>query len=59
MITWRLADGAPTDTPAAPKFTVLKMGDETVAHSFSLVMAEELRCENNGGLPAKPVLDPA
>ncbi|MEU1011957.1 hypothetical protein [Streptomyces sp. NPDC005890] len=111
-ITWRLADGAPTDDPAAPKFTVLKMGEEalaaadmayvrfacrsdrlshssgvahidigvqrwgmpkppegdvkalkdayaTVAHSFSLAMAKELRCEKNGGLPARPVLDPA
>ncbi|MFI8347490.1 hypothetical protein [Streptomyces sp. NPDC085596] len=111
-ITWRLADNAPTDDPAASKFTVLKMGDETlaaadmayvyftcrsdklvgsggeahivigveywgmpkdpqdnvealkdayatVAHSFSLAMAKELRCEKNGGLPAKPVLDPA
>ncbi|MEU3411878.1 hypothetical protein [Streptomyces sp. NPDC006658] len=111
-ITWRLADGAPTDGPAAPKFTVLKMGEEalaaadvayirfacrsprfydpsevahidigverrgmpkppeadikalknayaTVAHSFALAMAKELRCEKNGGLPAKPVLVPA
>ncbi|WP_330235209.1 hypothetical protein [Streptomyces sp. NBC_00566] len=111
-ITWRLADDAPTDGPAAPKFTVLKMGDETlaaadmayvfftcrsdkllgtsgeahivigvehwamprepegdikalkdayatVAHSFSLAMAKELRCEKDGGLPVKPVLEPA
>ncbi|MFJ3209543.1 hypothetical protein [Streptomyces flaveolus] len=110
-ITWRLADDAPTDDPAAPKFTVLKMGEETlaaadmayvrfaclsdklgssddvhidigversgmptepegnvealkdayatVAHSFSLAMAKELGCEKNGGLPERPVLDPA
>ncbi|NBM17804.1 hypothetical protein GUY61_19750 [Streptomyces sp. GC420] len=111
-ITWRLVDGAPTDDPVAPKFTVLKMGEETlvaedvayvqfacrserlsdssrlahirigvmrwgmpkppegdvealkdayatVAHSVSLAMAKELRCEKNGGLPARPVLDPA
>ncbi|MFF9217187.1 hypothetical protein [Streptomyces viridosporus] len=111
-ITWRLVDGAPTDEPAAPKFTVLKMGEEalaaadmayvqfackserllnssrvahivigvehwavptepegdvealkdayaTVAHSVSLAMAKELGCEKNGGLPARPVLDPA
>ncbi|MFK4146909.1 hypothetical protein [Streptomyces sp. NPDC004065] len=111
-ITWRLADGAPTDEPAAPKFTVLKMGEEalaaadmayvrfacrsdklsqssrvahldigaerwgwpeepegdikalknayvTVAHSYALAVAKELRCEKNGGLPAKPVLVPA
>ncbi|CAL9612187.1 hypothetical protein [Streptomyces sp. enrichment culture] len=110
-ITWRLAEDAPTDDPAAPKFTVLKIGEETlaaadmayvrfacrsdklgssddvhidigvqhwamptesegnvkalkdayatVAHSFSLAMAKELGCEKNGGLPAKPVLDPA
>lgn len=30
----------------------------TVAHSFSLAMAEELRCEKSGGLPARPVLEP-
>ncbi|MEU3729327.1 hypothetical protein AB0E81_07940 [Streptomyces sp. NPDC033538] len=110
-ITWRLADKAPVGDPAAPKFTALKMGEETlaaadmayvrfpcrsdklgssddvrivigvehravptepegnvealkdayatVAHSFSLAMAKELRCEKNGGLPARPVLDPA
>ncbi|WP_244173817.1 hypothetical protein [Streptomyces recifensis] len=110
-ITWRLADSAPSDDPASPKFTVLKMGEETlagteqayvffacqsdklgaageahivigverggmprdpqdnikalknayatVAHSFSLAMAKELRCDKNGGLPPKPVLDPA
>ncbi|MEW2514109.1 MULTISPECIES: hypothetical protein [Streptomyces] len=37
----------------------LKDAYATVAHSFSLAMARELRCEKNGGLPAKPVLDPA
>ncbi|MGP3732920.1 hypothetical protein ACTWJ9_06820 [Streptomyces sp. GDS52] len=111
-ITWRLVKGAPPDSPAAPKFTVLKMGEETlaaadmayvqfacrserllnssrvghirvgvehwdvwrepegdvevlkdayatVAHSVSLAMARELRCEKDGGLPARPVLDPA
>ncbi len=110
-ITWGLAGGPPTRTPA-PQFTALKMGEETlaaeykaviqfacrsdrfpnatkpahvavgverwgvrrepegdvealkdayatVAHSFSLAMAGELRCEKNGGLPAEPVLDPA
>ncbi|MGW4225835.1 hypothetical protein ACWEG1_20530 [Streptomyces bauhiniae] len=30
-ITWRLADDAPSDAPASPKFTVLKMGEETLA----------------------------
>ncbi|MEZ7007831.1 hypothetical protein [Streptomyces sp. AD55] len=111
-ITWRLAHDAPTDDPAAPKFTVLKMGEETlaaadmayvrfacsserlsqssgvahldigvehwavptepegdvqelkdayatVAHSFSLAMARELGCEKDGGLPDRPVLEPA
>lgn len=29
----------------------------TVAHSFSLAMAKELRCEENGGLPGKAVLE--
>jgi hypothetical protein len=37
----------------------LKDAYATVAHSFALAMAKELRCEKNGGLPAKPVLDPA
>ncbi|MEU6809336.1 hypothetical protein ABZ920_10050 [Streptomyces sp. NPDC046831] len=37
----------------------LKDAYATVAHSVSLAMAKELRCENNGGLPARPVLDPA
>lgn len=37
----------------------LKDAYATVAHSFSLAMAKELRCEKNGGLPAKPVLNPA
>ncbi|MFD7065013.1 hypothetical protein [Streptomyces sp. NPDC059906] len=37
----------------------LKDAYATVAHSFSLAMAKELGCEKNGGLPAKPVLDPA
>lgn len=30
----------------------------TVAHSFSLAMAGELGCENNGGLPETPDLTP-
>ncbi|WP_205616810.1 hypothetical protein [Streptomyces sp. OM5714] len=112
-IRWWREDGAPsTDEPPASKFTVLKMGEDTVtaadkaylqfacesdeltgsstpahimigvergdeadppkddvkalkdayatvAHSVSLAMAKELGCANNGGLPAKPVLDPA
>ncbi|MEV8045523.1 hypothetical protein AB0P02_17035 [Streptomyces griseoluteus] len=37
----------------------LKNAYATVAHSFSLAMAKELRCDKNGGLPPKPVLDPA
>ncbi|WP_234340477.1 hypothetical protein [Streptomyces sp. TP-A0875] len=110
-ITWRLADGVPTEPPA-PNFTELKMGEDavaaadkayvqfacrsekllssssvghivigvqhwavptepegdvqelkdayaTVAHSFSLAMARELGCEKNGGLPERPVLEPA
>lgn len=109
---WREDDAPSTDEPAAPEFTVLKMGEDTVtaadkaylqfacksdelagsstpahiligvesggtpsppegnikalkdayatvAHSFSLALAKELGCEKNGGLPAKPVLDPA
>ncbi|MEV5871858.1 hypothetical protein ACWDVX_31085 [Streptomyces tendae] len=47
--------------PTEPEGDVeaLKDAYATVAHSFSLAMAKELGCENNGGLPAKPVLDPA
>lgn len=37
----------------------LKDAYATVAHSFSLAMAKELHCEGNGGLPARPSLDPA
>ncbi|QBJ94304.1 hypothetical protein D0Z67_22605 [Streptomyces seoulensis] len=37
----------------------LKNAYATVAHSFSLAIAKELRCDKNGGLPPKPVLDPA
>ncbi|MFJ4696389.1 hypothetical protein [Streptomyces sp. NPDC088766] len=48
-------------TPKEPEGDVEALKDAyvTVAHSFSLAMAEELRCEKNGGLPARPVLDPA
>ncbi|MFJ7773306.1 hypothetical protein ACIQ1J_34245 [Streptomyces sp. NPDC097107] len=47
--------------PTEPEGNVeaLKDAYATVAHSFSLAMAKELGCEKNGGLPAKPVLDPA
>ncbi|MFF3333623.1 hypothetical protein ACFYWX_29420 [Streptomyces sp. NPDC002888] len=47
--------------PTEPEGDVeaLKDAYATVAHSFSLAMAKELRCEKNGGLPARPVLDPA
>ncbi|MEV1063050.1 hypothetical protein [Streptomyces sp. NPDC050263] len=47
--------------PTEPEGDVeaLKDAYATVAHSVSLAMAKELRCEKNGGLPAKPVLDPA
>ncbi|MGJ3561177.1 hypothetical protein ACR6C2_34600 [Streptomyces sp. INA 01156] len=37
----------------------LKDAYATVAHSVSLAMARELRCEKDGGLPERPVLDPA
>ncbi|MFF4474016.1 hypothetical protein ACFYZ3_31250 [Streptomyces sp. NPDC001599] len=47
--------------PTEPEDNVraLKEAYATVAHSFALAMAKELGCKNNGGLPAKPVLDPA
>ncbi|MFJ8732859.1 hypothetical protein [Streptomyces bauhiniae] len=47
--------------PKEPEGNVkaLKNAYATVAHSFSLAMAKELRCDKNGGLPAEPVLDPA
>lgn len=37
----------------------LKDAYATVAHSFSLAMAQELGCENDGGLEPRPSLDPA
>ncbi|MGW3681748.1 hypothetical protein [Streptomyces prasinus] len=47
--------------PTEPEGDVeaLKDAYATVAHSVSLAMAKELRCEKDGGLPAQPVLDPA
>lgn len=49
--------GMPTEPEG--DIEALKDAYATVAHSFSLAMAKELRCEKNGGLPARPVLDPA
>lgn len=37
----------------------LKRAYVTLAHSFSLAMAKELRCADDGGLKASPSLDPA
>jgi hypothetical protein len=58
-----LADAAPTGNhlPKEPEGDIEALKDAyvTVARSFSLAMAKELRCEKNGGLPARPVLDPA
>ncbi|MCW8122424.1 hypothetical protein ACN6LC_006069 [Streptomyces violaceoruber] len=47
--------------PTEPEGNVeaLKDAYATVAHSFSLAMAKELGCADNGGLPANPVLEPA
>ncbi|MFH9402502.1 hypothetical protein ACH4JS_22460 [Streptomyces sp. NPDC017638] len=45
--------------PPEADIKALKNAYATVAHSFALAMAKELRCEKNGGLPAKPVLVPA
>ncbi|MEU0068041.1 hypothetical protein ABZ027_00460 [Streptomyces sp. NPDC006332] len=47
--------------PKDPQDNVKALKDAyaTVAHSFSLAVAKELRCEKNGGLPERPVLDPA
>ncbi|MFI8269826.1 MULTISPECIES: hypothetical protein [Streptomyces] len=36
----------------------LKDAYATVAHSFALALAKELRCENDGGLEPRPALDP-
>ncbi|MFD7456430.1 MULTISPECIES: hypothetical protein [unclassified Streptomyces] len=48
-------------TPTEPEgdTEALKDAYATVGHSFSLAMAKELGCEKHGGLPEKPVLDPA
>ncbi len=47
--------------PTEPEGDVQELKDAyaTVAHSFSLAMARELGCEKDGGLPERPVLDPA
>lgn len=49
--------GMPTEPEGDPE--ALKNAYATVAHSFSLAMAKELDCENDGGLEARPSLDPA
>ncbi|MEU6615024.1 hypothetical protein R1Y80_13230 [Streptomyces sp. JL1001] len=48
-------------SPEDPEGDPEKLTDAyaTVAHSFALAMAKELRCENDGGLEPRPVLDPA
>ncbi|MFJ2102439.1 hypothetical protein [Streptomyces sp. W4I9-2] len=48
-------------SPKEPEGDPEKLKDAyaTVAHSVSLAMAKELGCENNGGLRARPSLDPA
>ncbi|NEB53952.1 hypothetical protein G3I48_16925 [Streptomyces griseus] len=47
-------------SPGEPEGDPEKLTDAyaTVAHSVSLAMAKELGCENNGGLEARPSLDP-
>ncbi|WP_179892181.1 hypothetical protein [Streptomyces sp. rh34] len=47
-------------SPKEPEGDPEKLKDAyaTVAHSISLAMAKELGCENNGGLEARPSLDP-
>ena len=47
-------------SPEDPEGDPEKLTDAyaTVVHSFALAMAKELRCENNGGLEPRPVLDP-
>ncbi|WP_434975519.1 hypothetical protein [Streptomyces mesophilus] len=50
--------GMPTE-PDGDDVKALKNAYATVAHSFALAMAKELGCEKDGGLPARPVLDPA
>jgi hypothetical protein len=49
--------GMPTESE--DDVDALKDAYATVAHSFALAMAKELGCADNGGLPTKPVLDPA
>ncbi|WP_204116899.1 hypothetical protein [Streptomyces sp. CS147] len=47
-------------SPKDPEGDPEKLTDAyaTVVHSFALAMAKELRCENDGGLEPRPVLDP-
>ncbi|MFI0235116.1 hypothetical protein [Streptomyces sp. NPDC016845] len=52
--------GMPTEPEGDDgELKALKDAYATVAHSFSLAMAKELGCADNGGLPARPVLLPA
>lgn len=52
--------GRPTEPEGdTEELEALKDAHATVAHSFSLAMAKELGCEDNGGLKAKPSLTPA
>jgi hypothetical protein len=48
--------GMPTEPEGDSE--ALKAAYATVAHSFSLAMAKELGCENDGGLEPRPSLDP-
>ncbi|MFD4236438.1 hypothetical protein [Streptomyces sp. NPDC058542] len=57
----RIRLGVERWSPADPEGDPETLTDAyaTVAHSISLAMAKELDCENNGGLEARPSLDPA
>ncbi|MEU4682858.1 hypothetical protein AB0G24_07030 [Streptomyces xinghaiensis] len=51
--------GRPTEPEGdTEELEALEDAYATVAHSFSLAMAKELGCEDNGGLKAKPSLNP-
>jgi hypothetical protein len=51
----------PTGMPTDPEGDTQALQDAyaTVAHSFSLAMAKELGCSDDGGLEARPSLTPA
>lgn len=54
----RIAGGFGRGNKRAPDTRELRDANLEIIHRASLAVAKELQCENNGGLPEKPVLRP-